>query len=113
MQVHYNLVSVNLQVYIVVNNFSVPILCHIPCLPCQVRVLFVLAPECRGTVLGARNYVCMYVRPQKHALKQHGCMSKPQPLKLILNLRESDAACMLSAEADHNSLWSIRERARR
>ena len=50
---HYSLVSVNLQVHIVVNNFSVPVLCHIPSLPCQVRVLLVSALECRDTVLGA------------------------------------------------------------
>ena len=39
----------------------------------------------------------MYVRPQK---------PKPSDVE-----QESDAACMLSAEADHS--WSMRERDRR
>ena len=42
----------------------------------------------------------MYVRPQKYAQKQHGCMPKPQTNSNVE--RESDAVCMLSAEAYHN-----------
>ena len=60
---------------------------------------------CPGTQCSG---ACMSVRPQNHdAQKQRGCM----PLSDVE--RESDAACMLTAEADHNSLWSIREWARR
>ena len=51
----------------------------------------------------------MYVRYQKHAQKQHGCIPKPHPLKVIRMLNEK-----VHAEADHNTFfWSIRGWARR
>ena len=48
----------------------------------------------------------MYICPQKHTQKERGQATHPQTSDVE---RESDAVCKISAEADHNSLWSIRE----
>ena len=47
----------------------------------------------------------MYVHPQKHAQTQRADQATPPQINYDVE-RESDAACMLSAEADHS--WSMR-----
>ena len=57
----------------------------------------------------------LYVRTSSEACAEttwmHAQATHPQTNSDVE--QESDAACMLSAEADHNSLWSIREQVRR